>query len=162
MKQTFEGTKGPLHRKNMRVDSDQFDEQRAPWLFAAALLEKTTMSEITAENYETWCLSKWIFSEKPIRMHWLDTARKCLRQAADARSSETFTWAISREARFHLARELSATLIDENPLHRTGAYWDLLNDALCRVEWPTIAEQLLEAVRQELVSGGSIHISEKH
>src|SRR5262249_4181205 len=111
---------------------------------------------------ETWCLTKWMFAEKPIRLHWLDTARRCLRDAANTHNSETFTWAISREARFHLSRELSATLIDANPLPRTGAYWDLLNDALFKVEWATIAEQFLEAVRQELVSGASIQVAERH
>src|SRR5690348_2192174 len=99
-------------------------------------------------NYETWAVKLWLDNEQGTQEYWSERAREILR---DPRTSDVLT--TEQTARYDLADELKRDHEEAQPIVR-GVFADLLNAAMSEVDWPEIAQAMLDDARDELVANG--------
>lgn len=100
-------------------------------------------------NYETWAVALWMDNEQYSYDYWRERARECLDLDADNASVLTK----AEQAQFNLADEMKEAYEEETHalLEMAGSQctvWaDLLSAALSEVRWHSIAENLIEEVK---------------
>ena len=99
-------------------------------------------------NYETWAVSLWIDNDQGSQLYWQEKASEYWAVAADPDEQQR---GLTRSdvARYKLAECIKMVHEDGNPLlvdkgMDDTVYRDLLNSALCEVDWQEIANGLLE------------------
>lgn len=95
-------------------------------------------------NYETWNLALWIDNEEGSQDYWREQAQECYREAE---ADSTFTRL--QNAALDCGKRLQAD-IEENTPTVTGFYADVLNAAICEVNWYEIAEHWIEDEAAEI------------
>ena len=117
-----------------------------PALDRRPISEKTNMSEKYNgyANYETWCLHLWLTNEEGSYKFCREAARTHAIEAPTHRNVIDGVWSAELAARVTLADQLKTSLEDGAPLKRPDVYSDLLNAALCEIDWQEIAEAFLE------------------
>lgn len=95
-------------------------------------------------NYETWVVNLWIDNEEGTHDYWLEIAEDIYNNEAEEQKHFTKI----EDAACILAERLKNDH-EENLPEMEGVYGDLIGAALSEVNWPEIAEHLLENVEVE-------------
>lgn len=93
-------------------------------------------------NYETWLVALWIGNEEGSSRYWDESAAECW---AQARKDTTFSRA--ENAIGSLARRLEEEIKEGEPDLPASLYSDLLTSTWFEVSWHTIAEHMIDEVR---------------
>lgn len=92
-------------------------------------------------NYETWLVKLWQDNDQGEQTYWQETATECVR--VDGEHAPTSLADIMKEHYEEASGELAGV---------TGFWSDLMNDALCEVNWREIAENWIASVQVEAAS----------
>jgi hypothetical protein len=96
-------------------------------------------------NYETWCVNLWLSNDEGTYRHCRSLAREAVNGAEDSSQVRDGIWTIEEATRFQLADALKDFLGELNPLSaQASVFSDLINAALCEVDWHEIADAFLE------------------
>ena len=91
-------------------------------------------------NYETWAVALWIDNDEPSYRHWRAVADEMRENGPQPIAGTSLT----REPRHILADRLANALENEMPDLPASMWSDLLRHSFARVNWPEIADHLLE------------------
>jgi flagellar motor protein MotB len=91
----------------------------------------------------TKAVSDWIQSDEGSMQHWRDRARQAREQAADSREVREKTNSVNEVASFQLSKQLREEVAREIPSQIPSVFQDLLYDAISKVNWNQIADDLL-------------------
>src|SRR5439155_26953515 len=96
-------------------------------------------------NYETWCVNLWLSNDEGTYRHCRSRARDDTNTAEDSSRVREGIWTIEEATRFQLADALKEFLDERNPIAaQASVFTDLINSALCEVDWHEIADAFLE------------------
>ncbi len=96
-------------------------------------------------NYETWCVNLWLSNEEGSYRHCRELATDAAVAAEDSCLVSDGIWTIEEATRNLLSDALKELLDELNPLAaQASVFTDLINAALCDVNWHEIAESFLE------------------
>ena len=91
-------------------------------------------------NYETWLVNLWLTNDEVT----YGICRSLAQQFMDESVADT-VFSRKERAGYNLSNELKDMLEEGNPLaSQASVYSDLLNAAICEVNWQEIADHLLE------------------
>lgn len=96
-------------------------------------------------NYETWCVNLWLTNEEGSYHYWTETAN----EEWESPSHTSEHWTRSQAARFSLADRLKNEIEEAQPDLGASMWADMLNAALCEVDWDEIANSFLEECEDE-------------
>lgn len=95
-------------------------------------------------NYETWCVSQWLPTDQST---WENFREQMHRQVAKCSTKNNqlgqFSTSARSTLRFRLAKRLRGTVEGLGYTDLPLIYWDLLEAALARVNWPEVVEHFL-------------------
>ncbi len=95
-------------------------------------------------NYETWVVNLWIDNEESSQSHWRDMAAEAYANALPG----SYDWETRYEQAVHvLSLWLKSAHEENNPTQGSDVYADLLNSAMCEVNWYEIAEHMIDDVK---------------
>src|SRR5262245_60300287 len=100
-------------------------------------------------NYETWAVCLWLENDESSYRYWKEAAGEAKAEAAECWQVKEKIWPADKAPLFLLADRLKDEVTDGLPDLPPSLYSDLLNAALCEVDWPEVAEAFLEEEEQK-------------
>jgi hypothetical protein len=96
-------------------------------------------------NYETWLVKLWMDNEEGSQTYWREQAKEALHNPGSH-----FSAVLTKEecASAALADSLMAAHEEALPELMAGFASDLLNAAMCEVNWSEIAQGLIDDVKE--------------
>lgn len=99
-------------------------------------------------NYETWAVNLWLGNTEGVYHSWIDAARECRRHAVGHHYTR-FGLSTEETARVLLADRLREQVAEDCMVGVEELAADLLNAALCEVDWREVAESFLDDLGRE-------------
>jgi hypothetical protein len=109
------------------------------------------------KNYETWLVALWIDNDEGSSDMWRECAENMLQESTLV--DDLTTHAVTKDEMWKAKKDLASSLessFDENQPKLEGFWADLLNSALCEVDWFDVAENLLSSVEVGSVEKESV------